>query len=206
MGKIGALLAAILALAAPAAWAQAPAGAATGTVTARAYQALPPGAAIAVEPAQDTDQNQRLKTAIEALLRERGYRVVDNAQLVLEFYATEVTGSQIVERPGGGRALESPVPGTGQGFRTGALSSLNQDLFGKGSKRSGDGPSGVAPPPSQVHLSMMLTDRRAARRVWQGSASGELRRPDSFAATQSLVPFLVQKLGMTVGAERFELP
>lgn len=184
------------------AWAQEVARAA-GSITARAYQLLASGATITVTPAQDTDQNQRLKAAIEAALRARGYRVAGDSTLVLEFYATEVVGHHVVEKPNGARALESPVPGTSQHFRTGLLSGLNESLFGnQAAPRSPD----TLPPPRQVHLSMTLTDQTAVRRIWQGSASGDVRRADSFAATQALVPFLVQAVGTTVDEQRLDLP
>jgi hypothetical protein len=178
---------------------------ATGMVTARSYEVLAPGAAIAVRPASDTDQYQRLKTTIEESLRARGFQVADNSRLVLEFYSTEVTGGPIIERPSGGRADKSSVPGQAQAPSMGVLTGLNQSLFGEQPQR-GAGGGGETAAPREVHVSMTLTDQPAARRVWQGSASGEVRRADLFAATQSLVPFLVDRIGTTVGAERFDLP
>jgi len=204
MGKFHALAAAFLVLIAPFVWAQAASAQATGSVTARAYASLAPGCAISVVPAQDTDQYQRLKAAIEASLRSRGYVVSDNAPLLLEFYATEVTGGQVGGQTNGAKALESAVPNNEKTESMGVLTPLNQNLFG-GETATGSAATG-APSPRQVHLSMMLSDQRAARRLWQGSASGEMRRPDSFAATQSLVPFLVGKIGMSATDERFDLP
>ena len=204
MARIHALLAGLLLLLAPAAWAQSDAPAPTGTVTARAYAALPPGSAIAVVPSEDTDQSQRLKSAIESSLRARGYVISDSAPLQLEFYATEVTGNPRGDNTNGARALESSVPNSDQAQSMGVLRPLNQNLFGD---EAGDNrTTGNTPPGRQVHLSMMLSDRTAAKRVWQGSAAGVLRRPGSFAATQSLVPFIVDKIGRTVTDERFDMP
>ena len=214
MRKIAGLVAAFLLVSTPLAWAQAP-DRATGTVSARAYQPLTPGAAIVVEPAQDTDQSQRLKGDIEASLRARGYRVVDDGPLVLEFYASEVTRGQVVEKPSGawtqnqtegyGRGEHiTLVPGSDQRFPTEVLSTIGDDLFR--SKGAATPPSDTSPPPRQVHLSVSLNNRPAALRIWQGSASGELRGADSFAATEALVPFLVNTLGQTVSDQRFDLP
>ncbi|HUI16891.1 MAG TPA: DUF4136 domain-containing protein [Alphaproteobacteria bacterium] len=204
MGKLHALVAGFLVLMAPQAWAQATAGPPTGSVTARAYAPLPPGAAISVVASEDTDQYQRLKAAIEASLRARGYAVSDNAPFLLKFYATEVLGNRVSDKTNGALALESSVPNNDQTQSMGVLAPLNQNLFG-GETASGT-TAGAASSRRQVHLSMMLSDQRAAKRVWQGSASGEMRRPDSFAATQSLVPFLVDKVGRTVTDERFDVP
>jgi len=205
MVKFYALALALLVLSAPAARAQTASAAPTGALTARSYEALLPGSTIAVQAAEDSDQYQRIKAAIEASLRGRGYTVADDAPFVLEFYATEVTGSRVADRSNGGRALQSAVPGADQAPSMGVLSGLNQNLFGGDASRRGSD-QGSAAEPSRVHLSMMLSDQRAARRIWQGTASGELRRPDSFAATQSLVPILVNRIGMTVANESFDLP
>lgn len=186
-------------------------GAATGTISARAYNPLPAGAAIAVEPADDTDQSQRLKSAIELALTKDGYRVTEEAPLVLEFYSTEVLGPSVVNssdchRPDGGwlGPANRAVPCTNQFPGATPLAQLNQSLFG-GADHAPNQP-GAAPTPPQVHLSIMLDNRRIAKRVWQGSASGELVQADTFAATAALVPMLVAKLGKTVGFEQFDMP
>lgn len=204
----GSLLAVALLLpAAPKAAAQA-LPPAMGTVTARSYAPLTPGSTIAVVTALDSDQYERLKTAIENSLRARGFRISNDSPLTLEFYATEVLGGRTVDRANGGRAVQSAVPGIERSRSAGLLTDLNQSLFGE---KPGNGPGAVDPGTAQgagrqVHLSMTLTDSKAARRIWQGSAAGEMRRPDSFAATQSLVPFLVDKVGTTVTDERFDVP
>ncbi|HLI13442.1 MAG TPA: hypothetical protein VKY65_17765 [Alphaproteobacteria bacterium] len=196
---------------APLAWAQT-SQPAIGTITARSYSPLPAGAAIVVQPADDTDQSQRLKGDIEAALRAHGYRVVNDGPLVLEFYSSEVQGAEAIEKPGSRRLnqgslppIDKPIPRADQSSGTGLLSGLNQGLFGTTEEESASR-TGKPAEPRQVHLSIMLNDNQAAQRVWQGSASGELRQPDSFAATQSLVPFLLSKLGTTVGMERFDMP
>src|SRR5271169_3781548 len=125
----------------PVAWAQVASvdssSTATGTISARAYNTLPAGAAIAVEPADDTDQSQRLKSAIELALTKDGYRVTDDAPLVLEFYSTEVLGPSVVNssdchRPDGGwlGAANSAVPCANQFPGATPLAQLNQSLFG----------------------------------------------------------------------------
>jgi hypothetical protein len=200
---------------APVAWAQVASAdasaAATGTISARAYNALPAGAAIVVQPADDTDQSQRLKSAIELALKKDGYRVTDDGPLVLEFYSTEVLGPSVVNssdchRPDAGwlGAANSAVPCTNQFPSTTPLAQLNQSLFGAVDHAPNQ--PGAAPTPPQVHLSIMLNNRQIAKRVWQGSASGELVQPDTFAATAALVPMLVAKLGQTVGFEQFDMP
>lgn len=175
----------------------------TGSIQARLYAPMP-AEAIAVEPAQDTDQYQRLKSAIEASLKERGYRISNDSQLVLEFYASEVLSNRIVDKPTGAHTQQSPIPGNERQMPSGIIDKLNDSLFGR---RTGptEGGEGTAPPPRQVHLSMTLTDWSASRRIWQGSAAGDLQGGDTYASTQALVPFLVGKLGMTADQEKFDL-
>jgi hypothetical protein len=175
-----------------------------GNLTARSYAPLTPGAPITVEAAQDTDQYQRLKAAIEQSLRANGYQVAADGQLILEFYASEVLGGGPVEKQTGARTQQGLVRGTEPPYRTGILDKLNNSLFsGEVAQPSKEG---EPPPPRQVHLSMTLTDWNASRRIWQGSASGDMQRADTYASTQALVPFLVSKLGTTISGERFDLP
>jgi len=204
MARLQALVAGVLILLAAPAWAQTNAPPPTGTVTARAYAPLAAGAAIAVIPADDTDQSQRLKTAIEGSLRARGYVISDSARLQLVFYSTEVTGTRSSGNVNGARALESAVPNSEQAQSMGMLAPLNENLFGNDTSTA-NAPTGGSIG-RQVHLSMMLSDQPAAKRIWQGNASGLMLRPDSFAATQSLVPFLVDKIGQSVTDARFDMP
>jgi len=194
----------------PGAWADA-SGITSGIVSARSYNALPPGAAIVVQPADDTDQSQRLKHAIEIALKNNGYRVSDDGPLVLEFYSSEVFGPGIVNstdchrteaRPL--RPVNSAVPCASQCPGSTPLAQRNQSLFGAADHASNQ--PGATPTLPQVHLSIMLNIRQVTQRVWQGSASGELAQSDTFAATAALVPVLVGKIGQTVGFERFDIP
>ena len=215
MLKIHVLVATILLGLAPAvyatvAWADA-SGAPTGTISARSYNSLPAGAAIVVQPADDTDQSQRLKSAIELALKKAGYRVANDGPLVLEFYSSEVLGPSVVNssdchRPDAGqlRPMNSAVPCMGQFPGSTPLTQLNQSLFGAPDHASNQ--PGVTPALPQVHLSIMLNNRQVPKRVWQGSASGELAQADTFAATAALVPVLLGKIGQTVGFERFDMP
>lgn len=206
MSKLSIGVAGLLAILAPTAWAQG-VDLSTGTVTARSYEPFHPGGAITVVKADDTDQYERLKAAIESALRARGYRVVDDGRFALEFYASEVLDNRAVERSNGGAlASQSAVPlSPERAGSMGLLSGLNQRLFGDNSAQT-PGASEARSAPRQVHLSMTLTDQKAARRLWQGTAAGELRRADSFASTQSLVPFLVDYVGRTANGEKFDLP
>ncbi|HYB11371.1 MAG TPA: DUF4136 domain-containing protein, partial [Alphaproteobacteria bacterium] len=172
--------------------------------TARSYQPLAAGTSISVQSANDTDQSERLKASIEASLRDRGYKVSDDSPLVLEFYGSEVLGNQVTEKPTGALALQNVTPETDRSNAGGLLDSINSSLFGGKGEGVSNQPD-TQPPVRQVHLSMTLSDRKAARRVWQGTAAGDLRNADSFATTQSLVPILVGKIGMSANNERFDL-
>lgn len=208
MHKLSILMASFLLILAPAVQAQS-VDRSSGSVTARSYEPFQTGSTITVVKADDTDQYERLKTAIESALRARGYRVADDGQFVLEFYASEVLGNGTVERPNGGAlASQSAVPlSPERSGSMGLLSGINQRLFGENQTLGPEARESEGRPVyRQVHLSMTLTDQKAARRLWQGTAAGDLRRADSFAATQSLVPFLVRYVGRTANGEKFDLP
>ena len=208
MGKRLAAWAGCLLLLAAGAAAQTAATRGAGTIVAQNYAPAPSGLAVMVQPAQNSDQGERLKSAIEASLREFGARVADDSPLVLSFYATEINDAPPTGRPATGETHESLVPGSDQGFKMGMLSGLNQSLFGDQAKGAKPDQSNAATAaPRQVHLTMSLADQRGvARRLWQGRASGDVLQPDSFAVTLALVPFLVRRIGTTVADEHFELP
>jgi hypothetical protein len=203
----GLLMAAISALSAPA-WAQS-AGAPqdsstpTGTINARAYAPLPVGSAISVVMDENTDQYQRLKVAIEAELRGHGFLVSDDGQLVLVFYGSEVIGGHPVDRESNAPGARSLAPVPAHDATLGMLTGLNQDLFGDD---QGSGPDAAANSGHQVSLSMTLTDKNSAQRLWQGSAAGVPHNADSFAATKALVPYLVYAIGRTASGEKFDMP
>ncbi|HUC60710.1 MAG TPA: hypothetical protein VMF53_02005 [Alphaproteobacteria bacterium] len=188
-------------VAAPAALAQ-QAPPPTGTIDAREYAPLPAGDAIAVVMDQDTDQYERLKAAIETALRNRGYRVSDDGPLMLEFYGSEVIGSRPVDRAANAPANRSLAPVPAHDANLGLLTGLNHDLFGD----TGSAPDQEPGVGRQVSLSMTLSVKSTAARLWQGSAMGRARSADSFAATKSLVPFLVSALGRSENNQKFDMP
>jgi hypothetical protein len=187
------------------------------TIDARAYAELDPSIPIAVEAANDTDQAQRLKADIVAALEGRGFRVDENAPIVLEFYATEPSGAPSL--PGtslnsgyaaGGAATEGPTEGvtpTAQAnqahFQTNVFSNITDSLFGHKSQSS----AAAAPPPGRsIHVNIEVNDRRAARRVWQGSAGTFTDRPDSYAVASAIVPALIERLGANTNREQVDVP
>ena len=201
-GLVWALIPALLAPT-PAAWAQnqnAPAP--SGIIDARVYAAIPAGASIAVVMDQDTDQYERLKAAIETTLRNRGYRVSDDGALVLDFYGSEVIGGRTVDRAANAPANQSLAPVPAHNANLGLLSGVNQDLFGDQASASDNG----AASGRRVSLSMTLTDKASSSRLWQGSAMGIPRGADTFAATKSLIPYLVSAFGRTAQGEKFDMP
>lgn len=202
---VGSLIAAAFLATLPSSALAQPTATASGSVTARSYLPMAAGNAISVEASDNTDQYERLKASIEASLRERGYQVSDDGPLVLEFYGSEVLGNQVTEKPTGALALQSAIPGTDRTNATGLLDSINNSLFGEKGTSTSNQPD-TQPVARQVHLSIILTDRKAAKRLWQGTAAGDLRDANSFATTQSLVPILVGKIGTSANDERFDLP
>jgi len=186
------------------------------SINARAYAALIPGSAIAVEVDNDTDQAQRLKADISAALVARGYRVQPGAQLVLAFYATEpdehARESALSRRLDGFQSSPvGPAGGTFDNFhrndqqiRTGVVTTITDRIFGHRSQQT----AAATEQPAEaraVHVSMDLNERSGRRRVWQASAGTMTDRADSYEVTSELVPALIERLGINA-VEQVSLP
>lgn len=174
--------------------------AAEGELFATSYQSIPAGAAIAVRPWDDSADNLTLASEISAALRNAGYRVENDATLVLSFGTRDEIGAW---SSGGRRSVLELKGQTGRSDAETARVQLN--LFSSdqgGVLNRGEEPSAVVPTKYQLEMSV---DGPNGVRFWQGEAAANLERSDGLSLTRSMIPALIREFGRNAPIQRFEI-
>jgi hypothetical protein len=161
-----ALCAAAAAASPTAAWAASPTGD-QPEVSARAFAALPAGAAVSVEPRDDTDANLRLRDLMAARLRAQGHPVLASAPYRLRFSTETLT----VVGPGeGAAASDNLIASDRQTFAATNLNYSEADrFFNPGNDRAKQGDIQVG-----YQLRASLDARDGGKVLWSGQASGSV--------------------------------
>lgn len=192
-GKYRILLAASAAVALMVGLAGHAAAAEQGNLNAVSFKAVPPGTAMAVRPWDDSDDNLALAEEFRTALRNRGYRVAEDAPIVLSFETRDILGAW---EAGDRRSI---IELEGHGGRTGgedarAMLNLYESARG-GVLNEGRPTQDVVNSKYQIDVTI---DSKDAGRMWQAQATAELVRTDGLALTRKMVPGLVQAIGTTV--------
>ena len=169
-----------------------PASAAEGTVNAMSYKQIPAGTPMAVRQWDNSDENLKLAEEFTAILIKQGFRVADDAPLVISFSTRDVLGYWTA---GQRRHL---LEVEGHGGRTGgerARVMLNLYSSDGGVLNKGKEPGNVVP--SKYVLEVTL-DQRKGERLWQGEATAALLRTDGFSLLRAMLPALLNYVGLTV--------
>ena len=169
-----------------------PASAAEGTVNAVSYKQIPAGTPMAVRQWDNSDENLKLAEEFTAILIKQGFRVADDAPLVISFSTRDVLGYWTA---GQRRHL---LEVEGHGGRTGgerARVMLNLYSSDGGVLNKGKEPGNVVP--SKYVLEVTL-DQRKGERLWQGEATAALLRTDGFSLLRAMLPALLNYVGLTV--------
>ncbi|MBT3551754.1 MAG: hypothetical protein HOO19_04065 [Rhodospirillaceae bacterium] len=173
-------------------WSSVPALAAEGTVNAVSYKQIPSGTPMAVRPWDNSDENLELAKEFTAILLKRGFRVAEDAPLVISFSTRDVLGYWSAGQRRHLLELE------GHGGRTGgekARVMLNLYSSQGGVLNKGKEPGNVVP--SKYKLEVTL-DQRKGERLWQGEATAALLRTDGFSLLRAMLPALLNHMGQTV--------
>jgi hypothetical protein len=187
--------AASLALAPMKATAQAAGG--DGIISGKTFAPIGRGAAVSVEPEDDTDLNLRLRPIIAKALRERGYRVVRNAE-VRFIYNADTPETRRVKQ----NLRRSAERGSGVNRdprqRTGPMRNplIRQDLNLSGRPIK---------PSEQRHLVSVIVLNDKGTQYWVGTAHIDGHGGDSFDVTSALSQQLVQQMGRTVRERKFRV-
>jgi hypothetical protein len=170
----------------------APAQASEGTVSAVAYKKIPAGQPMTVRPWDNSDENLKLAEEFAAILVERGYRVSDDAPLIISFSTRDVLGYWSAGQRRHILELE------GHGGRTGgedARVRLNLYSSQGGVFNRGKEPGNVVPSKYMIEVTLK---KRKGERLWQGEVTAALKRTDGFTLLRSMLPTLLDHMGQTV--------
>jgi len=184
-----------------------PFGAATagdGTVNAVSYLPMGVGKIIAVRPLDNSDENLKLQQEFERALRASGYTVSGDAALVLTFETREddAAWSASDSRPPLLELKNSPDPDR-RGLDAPQVQLNLFDSNRGGVFNRGRGVTQITA--RQFRLDAIVDDTRNGRRMWQGWATADVERADSFAATKSLISELVGSIGSSVHSKPVSL-
>lgn len=167
-----------------------------GQITAFAFDNVPSGTAISVEPLEDTDANLELLEVFKRSLAAGGYVVSDNAPYFMYFS----TDSSVFKSSHLGPNLFEFNARTGTAGESDA--DFRVRLF---STRTGETEEDRLT--ALYSLEATVQNQGSGKRVWQGTASvGLLGQPDEYALAEAMVPILIERLGQQVSNEAFELP
>ncbi len=166
-----------------------------GSVRSKNFAKIAKGTAIAIEPEEQTDLNERLRPVIARALRARGYRISENAAVRFIFNAdtpeTRSVKNNLRRSPERGSAL-----GRDPRRRSG---SMQNPIFRQGLNLSGQ----PIKPAAARHLVTVIVLHENGAQYWVGTAQIDGKRGDSFDITSSLSRELVQELGKTVKDGKF---
>lgn len=164
-------------------------------MTTKLFNAIPKGSAIALEPEEDTDLNQRLRPVIGRELRAQGYRVVDGAPIRFIYNADtpETRRARVTTRRSAERGSSL---GRDPRERSGPLRYplIRQDLNLTGQPlKEGE----------TRHLVNAIVLHESGNQYWVGTALIDGRRGDSYAITSRLAQVLTRQIGASVTGLKF---
>lgn len=169
--------------------------AAPGQLRATAFHPLPPAAAIAVRPLDDSPANLELRASMIAALVASGRALAaDSAGLVLEF-ESEVEG-----------LASGREPRFGSGVTTNRETRLKLNMWSNNedSVLTGRAPGSERRGTVRYLLRATLAER-GGQRLWQGEAVYDRATADDMATLKAMAPKLIEALGRTVRAGSFAI-
>jgi hypothetical protein len=176
--------------------------AAQAFVNAVSFQPLPERSVIAVRPLDNSDANLKLKTAIEEVLRVRGYGVSADSPLVLSFDTRDEVGAWTDS--GRRTILELRAEGGRDGGEYAHAKVNVFDTTAGGLLNEGRGGTSIATP-STYRIDATLDDRTNGRRLWQGWAIANLSHGERPDLDRAMIPAIVENLGRTTTRKPFDL-
>jgi len=166
-----------------------------GVVSSKNFVKIAKGAAIAIEPEEQTDLNVRLRPVLARALRARGYRISEQAPIRFIFNAdtpeTRNVKNNLRRSPERGSDLDRD-PRRRSGSMRNPLIRQGLNLSGRPIK-----------PGAARHLVTVIILHENGTQYWVGTAQVDSMRGDSFNITSSLSRELVHGLGKTVKGGKF---
>jgi hypothetical protein len=172
-----------------------------GILNAVAFRPIPSGAAIAVQPWDNSDENMKTARIIETHLQNQGYKIVKSAKLTLSFETRNALGkwtSGSNSKPVEFKAERGSSSGNDAEVRLNLFSSSEGGLFNP-TKKPGENVL------SKINLEITL-DQRNGPRLWQGNAVTDVNQTDGASVARRLTPLLLNHLGKTIRRKTVEIP
>jgi hypothetical protein len=177
-----------------------------GRVNAAVYAEVPAGAAVTVQPRDDTEANLEIKDVFEQELIARGYRIAADAPLLMTFWTSGSYDLAQRGRRGPGLLLLGAEGGTRLSkadtdveAQVKLFSSEGGGLFQNPAARPKQKPIGG----NRHRLDASLKDRASGRRIWQGQAYADVSGGDSLSISEAMVPALADSFAKTVRRGQF---
>lgn len=174
-----------------------------GELSAAAYRPMPNDRQMTVRALDNAEQDMALVETMRRALRQRGYSVADDADLIFTIETEELVGAYSTTD----RRTVLELRGEGGDFggedaeaRLNLFDSQTGGIMNKGSSGT------TIVTPSQYRVEITLDDRSSGKRVWQGWAVAP-KQPgggDEAVLTRMVVA-LADNLGQTVRREAFSI-
>lgn len=161
------------------------AGAGAGPVEAVSYAAIPPGASFATQPQTSTEIDEAAWGKVDAILLARGYRIDDDARLVLTVETSLSDQPGDFASPFNYSEKSAGVSAGGNIYSTQGGSLINPGI--------------PAPRFNRVfRVAVSVHDRNSGLYVWRGSIERLDSSHDPHRALEVMAPELLRYLGVTV--------
>ena len=173
-----------------------------GVMNSMSFQAIPENTKLRVEPLDNSDENIALQAKFEDALRDRGFTISPEANLVLTFETRDEIGAwTTTDRR---HVLELKAKGGREGgekhsARINFYNSQSGGVFNKGS-----GGTSITTP-SEYRIDATIEDSKTGKRWWQGWSVAKLGAWDGRTLTEKMIPVIVDGIGKTIRKEPFEI-
>ncbi|MDH5748871.1 MAG: hypothetical protein OEY85_06135 [Rhodospirillales bacterium] len=174
-----------------------------GRMNAVSFSPLPRGVEISVRPLDNSDQNIVLQKQFEQVLQGRGYKISENASLILTFEVLEQVGRWSSAERRTIFEVEGRQSSSGNDdtrARVSLFDSNRGGVFNKGEEKR----SGAIP--SQSRMDVNIDDRNNGKRLWQAWITGDHGRGGAQTLTKAMVQAVVDIMGQTVKSRPISLP
>tara|TARA_B100000315_G_scaffold260750_1_gene324783 strand:- start:616 stop:1257 length:642 start_codon:yes stop_codon:yes gene_type:complete len=178
-----------------------PSQAGESIINAVSFRPIPAATAIVVQPWDNSDENINTARLIEAQLRDLGYKISPQANLILSFE----TKSSLGKWSSSSRNTSVELKAEGS-TSSGKDAEVRLNLFSS-SKGGVLNPSKTPGENILSKVSLEITlDQQNGPRLWQGEAIAGVHQTDTASVARRLTPALLDHLGKTISGKTVNIP
>lgn len=176
-----------------------------GLLNAVSFKVIPTGAAVAVRPLDNSDNNLVLQRDFEQTLRKQGFTVSKDAPFVLSFETRDVAGAY-TDRPSQRWDDLSSRRGAGEPEKTRTQLRFFDTPSGGLVNRGGQTRDTTVITPTKHRIDATIEDKANGHRHWQAWTIADQTGADRLAVMRSMVPEITLAIGTTVRQRPFAIP